>query len=71
MVGLLQIVIVLEDSVPTSNLSKTLKYILKTQTYLEWKESNEENFWQRLQNTIQQNSLICNKTEALVGDSQF
>ena len=47
----LQIVIITEGSVPTSNLSKTLKFLVKTRTYLDWK-NDQENFWSRLRLSI-------------------
>ena len=50
------VVIVLEEPSP-AKLTKTMKYILKTRTYLEWKKEKSGDhfnatFWQRLLQTI-------------------
>jgi hypothetical protein len=42
-----RLIVVLPSSIPSANLNKTLRYILKTRTYLEWKIDNP-NFWTRL-----------------------
>lgn len=52
MISTFQIVIVFEGGMPTSNLSKTLKYLIKSHTYLEWKKGEEDMFWTRLKTAL-------------------
>ena len=51
-----QIVIVFENSIPSSGLNKTLRYVVKTKTYLEFKTSDDIDFWTRLRKTLTQES---------------
>ena len=58
------VVVVLEEPSP-ENLTKTMKHILKTKTYLEWKNEGIENksnssFWQRLMQTVEKPSSNAN-----------
>ena len=46
-----RLVVVVPSSIPSAHLSKTLKCILKTRTYLEWK-SDSTLFWTRLRTAI-------------------
>ena len=45
------LIVVLPSSIPSAYLNKTLRYILKTRTYIEWK-SDSPQFWKRLRATI-------------------
>ena len=51
------IVVIILSETPAEKLTKTMKYVLKTRTYLEWKnlksmEHHNSNFWKRLLQTM-------------------
>ena len=59
---LFQVVVIFDGHVPSTNLSETLKYLVKNRTYLEWKSVNaeeQETFWARLRETILAASSRC------------
>ena len=46
-----RVIVVVPDSIPSENLSKTLRFILKTKTYLDFKKDSFQ-FWTRLRAAI-------------------
>ncbi len=62
-----QIVIVFENSIPSSGLSKTLRYVVKTKTYLEYKSSDEKDFWPRLRRTLKQSAAHVKQRISVLG----
>ena len=69
---LFQIVVIFDGHAPSTNLSETLKYLVKNRTYLEWKSvdaEEQEAFWARLRETIlaasSQHPLITIDEESL------
>ena len=69
---LFQIVVIFDGHAPSTNLSETLKYLVKNRTYLEWKSvdaEEQEAFWARLRETIlaasSQHPLLTNDEESL------
>ena len=66
------LIVVLPSSIPSAYLNKTLRYILKTRTYIEWK-SDSPQFWKRLRATIETpgNPLLIVSLTNTVGGFEY
>ena len=49
------IVVVIPESFPESKMSKSLRFILKTRTYIEWKPQSQDNVWKRVLSALETN----------------
>ena len=57
------IAVILTRDVPPEKLSKTMKYILKTQTYIEWKQGQSEDKYRKLMQVIKPRYKMVKNTK--------